>query len=265
MGALRDYLDAHFTVRDPEYRPSTEIDDAEKESLKDRIGGVENYEIPTLRRMVAQHPENAEFRKALVSGIVSAEYAGIDAFGTRVGLWEDYDLPADLLMTMIRQEWDEVRHAQLGTQLLESYGGEFGEYPDTLGGANREQDAEGRPVRGPIATDPTVSLSVVNVQIEGGALELFAGVSKLGAKIDDDLMEFVYDYNWADEVVHVQIGDYFVNKIVEETPEEERKALMAQAQVELFTSAQRQISPAAEVMAFMQEEAERARTVLADE
>ena len=37
-------------------------------------------------------------------------------------------------MTMIRQTWDEVRHAQLGTQLLESYCGELGEYPDSLAG-----------------------------------------------------------------------------------------------------------------------------------
>lgn len=263
MGALRSYLEANFTVREPAYRPSTEIDEAEKDALKERIGGVENYDIPTLRRMVRQHPENPEFKRALVSAIVSAEYAGIDAFGTRVGLWEDYDLPADLLMTLIRQEWDEVRHARLGTELLESYGGEFGLYPDTLGGANREQDADGRPVRGPVAEDPTASLSVINVQIEGGALELFSGVSKLGASIDDDMMEFVYDYNWADEVIHVQIGDYFVEKIVEQTPEEERKALMAQAQVEMLFSAQRQLPPAAQVVAFMQEEAERARTVLA--
>ena len=165
-------------------------------------------------------------------------------------------------MAIARQTWDEVRHAQLGTQLLESYGGELGEYPDSLAGAQQPVDAEGRPDRGPLAEDPTVSLSAVNVQIEGGALDLFAGMSRLGAKIEDPLMEHVYDYNWADEIVHVQNGDFFVRKIVETTPEEERKALMAQAQIQMFTSVRRQESPDAEVMAFMQEEAGRAQAAL---
>ena len=262
MGALGDYLRDNFAIRDPEYRPSTDIDDDEKRRLQETIGGVQNYDIPALQRMVHEHPDQAEFKKALVSAIVSAEYAGIDAFGTRVGLWEDYDIPPDLLMTMIRQTWDEVRHAQLGTQLLESYGGELGEYPDSLAGAQQPVDAEGRPDRGPLAEDPTVSLSAVNVQIEGGALDLFAGMSRLGAKIEDPLMEHVYDYNWADEIVHAQNGDFFVRKIVETTPEEERKALMAQAQIQMFTSVRRQESPDAEVMAFMQEEAGRAQAAL---
>ena len=63
MAALREYLETHFTVRDPEYRPSTEIDDEEKASLKERIGGVKNYDIQTLRRMVQQHPETTSFAR----------------------------------------------------------------------------------------------------------------------------------------------------------------------------------------------------------
>ena len=182
-----------------------------------------------------------------------------------MGLWEDYDLPPDLLMTMVRQTWDEVRHARLGTELLEDYGGVLGEYPDTLAGANRDETGEGQPERGPQAEDPVVSLFVINVQIEGGALELFAGVSKLGERIGDEMMQHVYDYNWADEVVHVQIGDYFVRKIIEDAPEEERKALVSQAMVEFQLNAMCQQSPAAQVIAFMQEEGARAREVLADE
>ncbi|MEE8337577.1 MAG: hypothetical protein V3R95_05915 [Dehalococcoidia bacterium] len=55
--------------------------------------------------------------------------------------------------------------------------------------------------------------------MEGRALLLFSGVSRLGAKIGDMAMEQAYDYNWADEVLHVAIGDYFVKKIGERRPE----------------------------------------------
>ena len=115
--------------------------------------------------------------------------------------------------------------------------------------------------------DPVSGLSRTNVGVEGRALLLFSGVSRLGAKIGDRAMEQAYDYNWADEVLHVAIGDYFLKKIAERRPETEATAMKAQAQVELNRAQTQQQRGGDdvinEVKAFLEEEADVAASVLA--
>jgi hypothetical protein len=82
--------------------------------------------------------------------------------------------------------------------------------------------------------DPVVTLSMVNVSLEGGALTLFQETSAVGEKIGDDLMAHCYDYNWADEVTHTAIGDYFVKELTEDDPAAESKALRVHAMSEMF-------------------------------
>jgi len=256
--------------RDPAYRPAMFIDQAERESLARKLGDASNYDLGLLREMIAQDPENIEFRKALVSGIVSAEYAGIDAFSRKVCEWQHWPVPWELIIAMARQTWDEVRHAQLGTELLKSYGGEVGEYPDTLAGAPpneasaavaRGQGATDQSAAAAIMRDPIISLSVTNVALEGAALDLFKGTSDLGNKVGDDLMELVYDYNWADEVTHTAIGDYFVKVLCEGNPAEEARALRAHA---MFEGMRERLSgtQSAEIRAFFAEEIERGTAAL---
>jgi hypothetical protein len=223
--------------------------------------------------MVAEDPSNIEFRKALVSGIVSAEFAGVDAFSRKVCEWQQWPVPWELIMAMARQTWDEVRHAQLGMGLLESYGGEVGEYPDTLAGAPPSEatqavssaaaNASTGAAPGEAMRDPLISLSVTNVALEGAALDLFKGTSVLGHRIGDDLMEHVYDYNWADEVTHTTIGDYFVKALCEGNPAEEQRALRAHA---MFEGMRERLSgtQSAEIRAFFAEEVERGTAALAE-
>lgn len=268
MGVLSDYLDTHNSVRNPPYRPLATIDDEEKQRLEEKIGGADNYASDILQRLVLQDPDDIEYKRALVSAIVSAEYAGIDAFGRNVARWEDMDdLPDGLLMAMVRQTWDEVRHARLGTELLEEYGGTLGEYPDTLAGANaaQQQSAEETMAARVRALNPVMVLSSVNVGVEGAALRLFSGVSRLGETIGDDLMKHVYDYNWADEVVHVSIGDWFLKRIAEEKPQTEQAAMRAQAMTEMGRENRRRyLAPDVreEVLEFLQGETDRATSVL---
>lgn len=267
MGVLSDYLDDHPAVRNPPYRPLATIDAAERARLDERIGGADNYAPDLLQRLILRDPDDLEYRRALVSAIVSAEYAGIDAFGRNVARWEDQPLPDGLLLAMVRQTWDEVRHARLGTELLEGYGGTLGDYPDTLAGASQAQqqtqeEALAARVR---ALNPVMTLSSVNVGIEGAALRLFSGVSRLGARVGDHLMEHAYDYNWADEVVHVSIGDWFLKRIAEERPAAEQVALRAQAMTEAGRDdARRHVAPEVrdELRDFLQGEADRATSVL---
>lgn len=252
--------------RDPAYRPSGTIDDAEKARLAEKLGDAANYEIGLLREMVQQDHENIELRKALVSGIVSAEFAGIDAFSRKVVEWQTWPVPWELIIAMARQTWDEVRHAQLGQGLIESYGGYVGEYPDTLAGAppNQANQAVNQAVGGGDAAgrDPVISLSVTNVALEGAALDLFKGTMEIGKRIGDELMEHCYDYNWADEVTHTTIGDYFVKLLCEGNPEEEARALRAHA---MFEGMRARLSgeQTEEIREFFAEEMERGNAALA--
>jgi uncharacterized ferritin-like protein (DUF455 family) len=267
MGVLSDYLDDHPAVRNPPYRPLATIDEAERQRLEERIGGPEHYASDVLQRLVLDDPDDPEYKRALVSAIVSAEYAGIDAFGRNVARWEDQPIPDGLLLAMVRQTWDEVRHARLGTELLEAYGGTLGDYPDTLAGASQaQQQTQDEQMAARVrALNPVMVLSSVNVGIEGAALRLFSGVSRLGERVGDRLMQHAYDYNWADEVVHVSIGDWFLKKIAEARPQSETLALRAQAMTEAGREHQRRyVAPEVreEVRDFLQGETDRATSVL---
>jgi len=248
------------------------IDAEERKHLAEKLGDASNYEIGLLREMVQADPSNLEFRKALVSGIVSAEFAGVDAFSRKVCEWQQWPVPWELIMAMARQTWDEVRHAQLGIGLMESYGGAVGEYPDTLAGSPpneassavaRAAGATNQSQMADVMRDPLISLSVTNVALEGAALDLFKGTSVLGERIGDDLMAHVYDYNWADEVTHTTIGDYFVKALCEDHPGEEQRALRAHA---MFEGMRERLSgnQSAEIKAFFAEEDERGAAALAD-
>ncbi|MEX1022429.1 MAG: hypothetical protein WD058_04710 [Dehalococcoidia bacterium] len=267
MGTLADYLDTNAPRRNPPYRPLATIDAEERERLQDRIGGPDNYASDVLQQMILEDPEDLEYKRALASSIVSAEYAGIDAFGRNVARWEDQPVPDGLIHAMVRQTWDEVRHARLGTELLEHYGGTLGEYPDTLAGSSdaaTQTDDERRAMR-IRQLNPVVSLSSVNVGVEGAALRLFSGVSRLGERVGDQMMRHVYDYNWADEVVHVSIGDWFLKKIAEDRPETEAMALRAQGMTEAGrVQVRRNVSEQVklEVREFMEGETDRASSVL---
>lgn len=263
MSRLSQRLPAMNAVREPAYRPVAAARPEDQKLLAERIGGAMNYNPQTLSALVEADPGNIELRKALVSSIVSAEFAGVDAFGRKVCEWQDWPVPWELIMAMARQTWDEVRHAQLGVGLLESYGGAVGEYPDTLAGgqagAGREQQ---RAALGADPADPVVSLSATNVSLEGFALTLFRGVSDLGAKIGDDLMRHCYDYNWADEVTHTAIGDWFIKRIAQDDPEAEHRALLVHARAERMRG-MLSGEQAEEIRRFFEEEEARATFALA--
>lgn len=236
------------SVREPAYRPAMWLSEEEKAELSKKIGDAELYQdLFTMREMVRTEPENIELKKALVSGIASAEFAGIDAFSRKVVEWQDWPVPNTLIMAMARQTWDEVRHAWLAKGLIESYGGEIGEYPDTLaGGAPPPGVAPSGPLTAAmngnqtaveqLLREPVVSLSMTNVSLEGAALTLFQDTSAVAEKIGDKLMAHCYDYNWADEVTHTAIGDFFVKALTEDNPMEEKKALRVHAMAEQFRS-----------------------------
>src|SRR5881396_3082315 len=119
--------------REPPYRPAMYLTDEEKAELEAKIGDASLYQdLFTMREMVRAQPENIELKRALVSGIASAEFAGIDAFSKKVVEWQEWPVPQTLIMAIARQTWDEVRHANLAKGLIENYGAKIGDFPDTL-------------------------------------------------------------------------------------------------------------------------------------
>jgi uncharacterized ferritin-like protein (DUF455 family) len=263
MRALAERLVDSPSRRDPPYRPLMTLSEEERRSLDERIGSVQNYGPETLRRLIAADPANLELRKALVSSIMSAEFAGVDAFSRKVVEWQHWPIPPALIMAMARQTWDEVRHAQLAKGVLESYGGHVGEYPDTLagGGGGPAARAAQQQMLGDNPADPLISLSTTNVSLEGAALALFQATSDLGHQIGDRLLEHCYDYNWADEVTHTAIGDYFVKQLCDGDPEQERRALAAHARHERMR-AQLSGDQSEEIRSFFAEEDERGAVAL---
>jgi uncharacterized ferritin-like protein (DUF455 family) len=249
------------SLREPPYRPAMLLSPAERDELAVKLGDAANYEGTLLRELVEAQPENLEFRKALVCSIASAEFAGIDAFSRKVVQWQDWNVPHELILAMARQTWDEVRHAQLALGLLESYGGDVTEYPDTLGGGQGQRPML-RQMMGDDPADPIVSLETTNVALEGQALTLFQNVSRLGEKVGDRLMAHVYDYNWADEVTHTAIGDYFVRALCDGDPEKEARALRVHARYDAMR-AQLSGEQQDEIKEFFAEEMERATAALA--
>ncbi len=264
MSKLADHIKEIPSRRVPPYRPALLLDEAGRADLAAKLGSADNYDLIQLREMIQADPDNIEFRKALVSAIASAEYAGVDAFSRKVCEWQDWDVPWSLIMAIARQTWDEVRHAQLATGVLESYGGTIGEYPDTLAGGAPPPSVSGAGNVGPpagIMNDPVITLSAVNVSLEGGALRLFEETSKLGERVGDHLLERCYDYNWADEVTHTMIGDYFVKALASEDPDAERRALRAHAMFE-YSRQRLGEEQTAELKEFFAEEMQRAQAAL---
>ncbi len=258
---LSEQLQESTPRREPPYRPALQLAPEERSALAAKLGDATNYEIGLLREMVQADPENIEFRKAMVCGIASAEFAGVDAFSRKVAEWQDWNVPPELIMAMARQTWDEVRHAQLALGLLDSYGGRIEEYPDTLGGGGGQMRQMLQVALGDDPQDPLISLETTNVSLEGEALALFQATSELGARIGDQLMQHVYDYNWADEVTHTAIGDYFVRALCQADPAQERRALRAHAKFEQIR-AQLTGEQKEEIRAFFAEESERASAAL---
>src|SRR3972149_3660643 len=174
MPKLSDHIKELPSRRNPPYRPALLIDDPERAELRKKLRSAGNNHPPP-------HP-----RRGGCGG-------------------QDGEAPWSLIMAIARQTWDEVRHAQLATGVLESYGGQIGEYPDTLagGGGGAPPPSAGQAADGPrraagqgMIQEPTMMLSAVNVSLEGGALTLFKETSELGRGIDEELIQHCFDYNW---------------------------------------------------------------------
>ena len=271
MSKLAEHIREMPSRRNPPYRPLMDISQEERDDMGEKLGDVSYLEGAQWRELIQADPDNLEFRKALLCNIASPEYAGVDAFSRKVVEWQEWEgAPWSLIMAIARQTWDEVRHAWFATSILESYGGTLEDYPDTFAGGatagNTQQNGGGLPAAAEeMFRNPVTTLSMVNVSLEGRGLAFFEEISKLGRRIGDDLLEHCYDYNWADEVTHVTIGDYFVKQLCQDNPENEQIALRAHAMFEYSFGARSNLSEdqTQELKDFFAEEIGRAKGAFA--
>ena len=229
--ALRERVNSGEAKREPPYRTSVEMTPEQQNVLAAKLGGMQNYNPVVLREMARK---DRRFFAPLIMAILSAEFRGIDFFGRFVVETED-EVPWHMTMAVARQTFDESRHTMLNMKLLEHLGSELGEYPDIILGPQRDDiPAE--------ELDPAVLLARVNVALEGFALTTFEEIRALAEQTGEEMVAHCHDYNMADEVTHVALGDYWLEKLSQEQPWRKQRARAAQQEFETNIAMVRQMA-----------------------
>lgn len=221
--AFKERMAPNTSRRDPPYRSIMEMTDEERAALSEKLGGPQNYNPVVLREMARK---DRRFFAPLIMAILSAEFRGIDFFGRFVVETEEYNVPWHMTLAFARQTFDESRHTHLNMKLLESLGSELGEYPDIILGPTGDQEIP------PEDLDPAILMARINVSLEGFALTTFEEIRELAEKCGEVLVAHCHDYNMADEVTHVGIGDYWLEKLSQDQPWRKERALAAQQEFE---------------------------------
>lgn len=234
MARLHAPLPFEAAVREPPYRDVDDLDDLERDALQDRLGDLRNNNPFVLCELARRDPR---WFAAVLSPLLSAEFRGVDVIG-RLAV-ECRDVPWNLRLGLARQAWDEARHVELDTQLLEGYGSRLGEYPDRPFYPDTNGVAPG-------TLDPAVLLRVVHLALEGFALSFFDQVRSVARESGQHVLDRCLDYNIADETTHVALGDYWQSRLSEGRPEVRELARLAQ---ELAEATFEQAARAAEQLA----------------
>ena len=229
--ALKERVSSLDAKREPPYRTTMELTTEQQKTLAEKLGGLQNYNPVVLREMARK---DRRFFAPLIMAILSAEFRGIDFFGRFVVETED-EVPWRMTMGVARQTFDESRHTLLNMKLLEHLGSQLGEYPDIILGPQRDDiPAE--------ELDPAVLLARVNVALEGFALTTFEEIRALAEQTGEEMVAHCHDYNMADEVTHVALGDYWLEKLSEEQPWRKERAKAAQQEFEANIAMVRQMA-----------------------
>jgi uncharacterized ferritin-like protein (DUF455 family) len=215
---LHERLGPTTAVREPPYESVMELSPERRAELAEKLGGAQNYNPVILREMARK---DRKYLAPLIMAILSAEFRGIDFFGRFVVDMQAYDVPWHMTMAFARQTFDESRHTALNMKLLEHLGSKVGEYPDIILGPQRDDIPEEE-------LDPAVLMARINVALEGFALTSFEETRKLAEEIGEELVERCHDYNMADEVTHVAIGDYWLERLSKDQPWRKERAQAVQ-------------------------------------
>ena len=154
-----------------------------------------------------------------VHGILVGELQAMEGAGRTV--YDFPDAPWEFSMDMARQVWDESRHVEVYIRLLEHLGGFVGEFPETT-----------LLWRCACAEDAAARVAGVNRGLEGLACDVFAQLIEIAKRLPDPVIAGAVDYVLADEITHVRMGSYWLNKLTEGDPERRRRAVEFQESID---------------------------------
>src|SRR4029453_1533416 len=229
--ALKERVESSAAKREPPYRSTMELTPEQQKALAEKLGGIQNYNPVVLREMARK---DRRFFAPLIMSILSAEFRGIDFFGRFVFDTEDGG-PWHMTLGVARQTFDESRHTLLNMKLLEHLGSMVGEYPDIILGPQRDEIP-------PEELDPAILLARVNVALEGFALTTFGAIRARAEQTGEEMVAHCHDYNMADEVTHVALGDYWLEKLSEQQTWRKERARAAQQEFETNIAMVRQMA-----------------------
>ena len=168
--------------------------------------------------------------KVLLHSMYGGEIGGSEAFGRRYVLAtrEGIDqLPWELALVNARLTWDECRHTEIVLEQMAKNGCTLGDFVDgyTAGAALAASSENGNPRSG---LDMINSMASVHRGGEGLAMNLFTALIDMGRNLGDPDWERAFDFNHADEVMHVEVGNYWVPRLTEGNTARRREAMQAQ-------------------------------------
>lgn len=178
---------------------------------------------PSLLRRVRPEEDDAPlFIKSQIHGIFMGEMQALEAAGRSAwDFTDDDELPWKFQLDMARQCWDETRHVEIYSALLDHVDAQVGEFPENtflfdFGCSN----------------DPAERVVGVNRCLEGLALDVFNDTIRFGKAADDEAIWRSVDYVSADEVTHVRFGQVWSKALTENDPERRQKVVNFQRKVD---------------------------------
>jgi len=164
-------------------------------------------------------PFEEDFLKGRLHGIATGEMQAMEAAGRT--LFDFPDAPWEFQLDMARQVWDESRHAEIFSKLLEYVGSYLGEFPESEILWSCTQ-----------VDDPACRVAGINRGLEGLACDVFEQIIRMGRKMGDPIIERAVDYVLADEITHVRMGSKWLTKLTEGDPERRRRAVEFQESID---------------------------------
>jgi uncharacterized ferritin-like protein (DUF455 family) len=181
-------------------------------------GGAPNI----LKRVRPDEDDAPIFIKTQMHGIFMGEMQALEAAGRSAwDFTDDDELPWKFQLDMARQCWDETRHVEIYSALLDHVDCEIGEFSENLflfefGCSN----------------DPAERVVGVNRCLEGLALDVFNDTIRFGKAADDEAIWRSVDYVAADEVTHVRFGQVWSKALTENDPVRRKKVVDFQRKVD---------------------------------
>jgi uncharacterized ferritin-like protein (DUF455 family) len=174
------------------------------------------------RRVQPTDDEAPLFIKSNMHGIFMGEMQALEAAGRSAwDFTDDDDLPWQFQLDMARQCWDETRHVEIYSALLDHVDGQIGEFNENL-----------FLFEFGCSDDPAERVVGVNRCLEGLALDVFNDTVRFGKLADDECIWRSVEFVAADEVTHVRFGQVWSKALTENDPERRQRVVAFQRKVD---------------------------------